>query len=273
MKTTFLPLLAFGYATLLSAVTNAQCVDENNVYPFTYNGNNYEVVLENKTWADAAACAVERGGYLIEINDSSEQAMLFANLPFINFNMTTAPDGGNGGYLWMGGNDLSTEGSWTWDGDNNGTGIPFWSGDVNGSPVGGMYTNWGNEPDDFGSGQDALGYAITNWPNGMQEQWNDLSASNSLYFIIEYTAAALEENPSSTESFITPNPANDVIRIPVAQTTSVQITNAQGAVLQTFKTPNDESLEIPVSDYETGVYFVRFTQEDGTMVQQRFLKL
>ena len=36
-------------------------------------------------------------------------------------------------------------------------------GALSGNPVGGLYNNWGNEPDDFGGGQDALGLSL----NGM----------------------------------------------------------------------------------------------------------
>lgn len=190
---------SFGFKLTLAMATfglfqnaNAQCADEANVTSYTYNGTTYEVIQENQTWADAAACAVERGGHLIEVNDSSEQASIFSNLPFINFMNTAAPDGGGGGYLWIGGNDSATEGEWMWDGDNDGNGTSFWLGDVNGSPVGGAYTNWGNEPDDFGTGQDGLGYAITNWPMGLQEQWNDVDVSNSLYYIVEYPTLSVD---------------------------------------------------------------------------------
>ena len=51
----------------------SQCVLEENVYSFTYLGKNYEVVTELKSWSEAAACAVERGGYLAEIDTQEEQ--------------------------------------------------------------------------------------------------------------------------------------------------------------------------------------------------------
>lgn len=184
MKITILfPLLAL---TLTTFQLKAQCANEVNITSFSYNGSNYEVVKENQTWINAAACAVERGGYLIEINDVNEQNMIFSNLPTITPSNTSAPDGGGAGYLWIGGNDMATEGTWIWDGNNDSNGTQFWSGDVNGSPVGGLYNNWGNEPDNYGSGQDALAYAITNWPMGVQQQWNDVDINNTLYYIIEY---------------------------------------------------------------------------------------
>jgi hypothetical protein len=187
-------------ALLFVGYSYSQCADEANITSFTYAGTDYEVVQENQTWIDAAACAVERGGQLIEINDINEQDAIFANLPAINFTNTTAQDGGGAGYLWIGGNDISTEGEWIWDGDNDGTGVQFWNGDANGTPVGGLYNNWGNEPDDFGAGQDALAYAITNWPLGLQEQWNDVDVNNTLYYIIEYPSLSVDPNDAQIKT-------------------------------------------------------------------------
>ena len=65
--------------TLLSAMLfvavlgHSQCADPGNIYTFEFNNATYEVVKEYKTWAEAAACAVERGGKLVEINSLAEQ--------------------------------------------------------------------------------------------------------------------------------------------------------------------------------------------------------
>jgi hypothetical protein len=164
------------------------CVSTSSIYSFTYNGKKYEIAKETKTWAQAAACAAERGGYLLEINDSAEQGAIFDELinnTSITNSNTISPDGGEASYVWLGGNDIKTEGSWIWDGNNDKDGDTFWVGDVSGSAVGGVYSNWGNEPDDFGSGQDALGLALTDWPRGKAGEWNDLTDNNELYFVIE----------------------------------------------------------------------------------------
>lgn len=154
----------------------------------TYNGKNYEIVKENRSWVASAAVAVERGGFLAEINDLDEQNAIFdelGNASIIASN-TVAPDGGNASYVWIGGNDITTEGNWFWDGNNDGTGNQFWMGTLSGSPVNSLYNNWGDEPDDFGSGQDGLGLALTDWPFGVAGQWNDVAQTNELYFIIEF---------------------------------------------------------------------------------------
>jgi hypothetical protein len=51
------------------------------------------------------------------------------------------------GAIWLGATDWTTEGSWEWP-----DGTAFWTGGANGSPVAGVYTNWGsNDP----TGKDA----------------------------------------------------------------------------------------------------------------------
>jgi len=170
-------------------ITMEPCASPDNIYAFTYDGKNYEVVREHRTWEEAAVCAVERGGYLAEINDELENAAIFDELinnASIDLSMTVAPDGGGASYVWIGGNDFATEGNWVWDGNNDGTATQFWMGDFTGAPVDGLYNNWGDEPDDFGDGQDGLGLALTDWPFGVAGQWNDISDANTIYYVIEY---------------------------------------------------------------------------------------
>ena len=185
----------------------AQCANTENIYSFNYAGHTYEVVKENKTWNDATACAVERGGYLTEINTEAEQNTIFneiSNNAGINNSETVATEGGGASYLWIGGNDLSSEGTWIWDGDNDGNGTQFWQGYLNGSVVSGLYNNWGHgtdgaqhEPDNYHNDtyniphQNALAISLTEWQLGSGNlgqvgQWNDLYENNTLYYIIEY---------------------------------------------------------------------------------------
>lgn len=169
---------------------DAQCANQNNIYTFVHNGKSYEVVRENKTWASAAACAVARGGMLAEINDQAEQTAIFnavSNNANITNSSTTAPDGGGGAYVWIGGNDLAIEGNWVWNGDNDNTSTQFWQGTASGNAVGGLYNNWGNEPDDY-LGQDALALSLNGWPLGVAGEWNDVDHNNTLYFVIEYAS-------------------------------------------------------------------------------------
>ena len=164
-----------------------KCVSEENIIPFQFAGRKYELVQELKNWRGASTCAVERGGYLVEINDATEQGNIynFVRNKIVDLSLIVAPDGGNGSYVWLGANDIKTEGNWIWDGDNDGMGTQFWEGKSNGDVIGGLYNNWGSEPDDA-LGQDALGLGMTDWLKGAAGEWNDIRATNKLYFVIEY---------------------------------------------------------------------------------------
>lgn len=173
------------------------CIDElDSVFSFTYNDKNYDIVKETDGWPGAAACALSKGGTLVEINDQAEQDQIFLQLGLAGITNanTVAPDGGGGAYVWIGGNDMTAEGTWVWDGDgNNLDEVQFWAGDMNGAPVNGLYNNWGNEPDDFGV-QDGLALSLDGWPQGIAGEWNDVAINNNLYYIIEYPEE--EEEPT-----------------------------------------------------------------------------
>ena len=196
----------------------SQCVLEENVYSFTYLGKNYEVVTELKSWSEAAACAVERGGYLTEIDTQEEQDTIYGAIIHgaeVPVDYTTVVDGGGIAYVWIGASDQYTEGAWLWDGDGDNSGINFWNGQGaaglnDGSSVDELYNNWGGsssgspkEPDDYGDGQDGAAIGLAKWPAGIDltlgnaSEWNDISSDNSLYFMIEFdcqeTSSSIDE--------------------------------------------------------------------------------
>jgi hypothetical protein len=194
--------LAIMLFILNSPLASAQCANPSNIYSFVYNGKSYEVVKENKTWVNAAACAVARGGALMEINNLLEQNAVFTEIDLnagITVSNTVAPDGGGGAYVWLGGNDLSVEGNWIWDGNNDNVGPQFWLGTSTGSVVGGLYNNWGNEPDDF-NGQDALALSLNGWPLGVTGEWNDVDHTNTLYYVIEYSSIICNTSSTLTDT-------------------------------------------------------------------------
>lgn len=170
-----------------SSVTYQVTVSSSGIVSFSFNGTDYELIQQNETWSDAVAIAVQRGGFLAEINDEAEQNAIFMaiNNASLVASETVAPDGGGASYIWLGGNDIQSEGNWVWNGNGDATTEPFWMGMQDGMPVDGSYTNWGNEPDNFGTGQDALGLAITDWPLGVAGQWNDIDETNTLFFLVE----------------------------------------------------------------------------------------
>ena len=274
MKNSYLNLFAI-ILTGVSLNVNSQCVsNEANVYPFVYNGENYEIVKENLSWGAAANCAVARGGFLAEIDSQEEQDSIFfhMNLAGINASNTIAPDGGNASYLWIGGNDLGVEGDWVWDGDNTGTSEQFWQGTSSGSPVGGLYNNWGNEPDNWNN-QDGLGFSFTDWPLGVAGQWNDVNDGNTLYYIIEYSNGGIGLNEINTEPtfIIYPNPSDETITISSNSFLfEIRIYNLSGLLVNEVQISSTEQI-IDISKLNKGVYIVEMINDADVRESKRII--
>ena len=256
---------------------NTQCVDFANVYSFKYDNRTYHIVKEKKTWANAAYCAVQQGGTLARINDSEEQAALFNELQNnagIVLANTVASNGGGASYVWIGGNDIASEGSWIW---NDGTNDQFWSGGINGTSVGGLYTNWGKEPDNAAN-QDGLSIALTQWPLnsgslGSAGQWNDLKVSDKLYYVIEYAAASSnnEAEYKSEEVTIYPNPVNDILLIDSKHIINeLNLINVQGQTIKSIKSSNITKIDF--SNIKRGVYFLIINFENGNSITKKIIK-
>lgn len=166
--------------------------DKGSEISFSHDGHQYLIIKEKKSWADAAAYAVERDGYLVEINSAAEQTAVYAAITKnVSASYTTVDDGGGVAYVWIGGTDQATEGSWLWNGENkSGTNLTkFWQGKNNGTGTG--YNNWGaGEPDDFNNSQDYAAIGLAAWPQGNGSlgsagQWNDINGNNKLFFVVE----------------------------------------------------------------------------------------
>ena len=177
-----------------------------NIHNFTYNDQRYEVVKLKKTWEEAAAYAVDRGGRLVHISSVEENDAIYdaiINGAGVPDDYIAVLDGGGAAYLWIGATDKNEEGKWLWDGDNDGNGVNFWNGQGkfgmgNGEARFGMYCNWGGmekkgsyyEPDNYLEKQHAAAMGISIWPQGNKtgypKEWNDLDMSDEIYFVIEY---------------------------------------------------------------------------------------
>lgn len=252
-----------------------QCASSSNIHTFMYDGTTYEVIKENKTWAEAAACAVERGGMLAEINDADEQNAIFSELTSnanIDNSKTNSPDG-RGSYVWIGGNDLNVEGNWIWDGNDDKVGTQFWMGTVTGSAVGGLYNNWGDEPDDSG-GQDALGLALSAWPLGQAGQWNDVDHTNTLYFVVEYSSATDIDVELGHAIKLYPNPAKDFLMIESENVAleEIMIFSPLGQQLTSVFAHNSSVIRIDLSDLSAGIYLIKMRSKDGKTITKKIVK-
>jgi len=201
-------LVCFLAISAFARLGYAQCASASSIYRFDYAGHTYKIVKEKVAWNDAASCAISLGGYLVEITSQAENDTLLARFAMAGVlpGYTVPSDGGGASYVWIGATDKWGEGVWIMDGNNDGQGTNFWNGqgiegDGQGEPVAGQFFNWGgksiggnstNEPDDFIAAQDGGAIALDFWKKGtvppylgIAGEWNDLNASNTLYYVIE----------------------------------------------------------------------------------------
>jgi hypothetical protein len=289
MKRNYILLLAivtFPFTNLF-----AQCAQTANIYAFTYNGHTYEVVKELKNWLDAKACADERGGYLVYINDDAEKNYIMGQLMMssaanIPANYHPVIDGGGASYVWTGGTDRITEGTWYWEGSELMS--PFYigqgtAGTGGGSAVNGAYVNWGNvngsEPDNFFyiHDQDALGVAMGSWPHGVAGQWNDIDMNNTLYFIIEKASGVgiIDHKKQGSQFKIYPNPASGFILLnglPEGnKTVEISIASIDGKIVMDpcLMSANDNKIDITA--FPTGTYIVTI-KSASSIFKAQFVK-
>ena len=195
-----------AWAQTHSSQLTSSSSSENKTYRLYKSAKTYQ---EAKDFAEAQAID-GYSGYLAVIDSSTENTRLknwLANsVSSSEYSSTSANDGGGSAYIWLGGDDRDSEGSWYWQ-HPTASGFPkkFWEGNYEGQGVSGVYTNWGttdntqNEPDDYDFAQDALAIALQTWPNpslgygfelGTGGQWNDVNEFNNLYFIVEFDTIA-----------------------------------------------------------------------------------
>ncbi|MEM7162646.1 MAG: T9SS type A sorting domain-containing protein [Bacteroidota bacterium] len=274
MKKSILTLVLF----LNTIALCAQCYDAANMYSFTYDGHSYRVIKENKSWTEAAECAVLDNGFLVEINDEAEQDALLSELTSnagIAESNTTNQFGTAA--VWIGGSDAQEEGTWIWDGDNDDIGPQFWLGGVNGNPVGGSYSNWGTippEPDNSGGNQHKLTLTIdSDHPNF--SKWNDLAdnANNTLYYVIEYATILSNQDIFLKEHIeVYPNPSSDFVIIETElDIRTIEVLNGLGQVVLSTMT-NKQLTELNISHLEKGLYFLKVRLESGESVSFRIVK-
>jgi hypothetical protein len=278
----------FAFA-IISFSTKAQtaCANAVNIYSFTFNGTSYEVVKEAKTWTAAAACAVQRGGSLVEVNNQAEQTAVYTGIVAAGVTSTYSPvgDGGGASYVWIGATDKFNEGSWIWDGNNDAMGSNFWNGQGlagagNGTVVLSSFVNWGGkstssiqEPDDFNSNQDGAAIAVSAWPYGIAGEWNDIALTNSIYYVIEYNnTLGIKANQQIVSLMISPNPAKDKVEITSSlEMKKIELRSIEGKIIKTI-VPTKKTETIDLAELTNGVYFVDVTTKDNSVNTKKIVK-
>ncbi|MFX0105897.1 MAG: lectin-like protein [Candidatus Hodarchaeota archaeon] len=118
-----------------------------------YNGHEYKLIKEDKSWSDAKIDCEAQGGHLATITSEGENDFI-KNLADSN-------------KVWLGLSDEESEGTWKW---------------ITGEAV--SYTNWyPGEPNDYGTGEDYVEMYIDG-------RWNDIGPpqfpSTTRYYVCEW---------------------------------------------------------------------------------------
>ena len=116
-----------------------------------YGGHTY-YLLDRSSWAASEAEGVALGGHLATIDSAAEDSFVHTT-----FGPTVEGDPNDAISLWIGLNDLGTEGTFEW---------------VSGDPV--TYTNWAaNQPQSGHEDEDVVGIAVSHYdvPSG---KWHDI---------------------------------------------------------------------------------------------------
>ncbi len=147
----------------------------------SYNGSDYMFVTSPRTWADARSYCQQQGYDLVTINDSGEEAFL------------ETEERTRGLYnWWIGLNDQSVEGQWSWAHSSS------------------TYTNWyPHQPDNhLGREHCALDRFRTSDGTIVSELWNDDTCDLATAFICE-RASALIYKPAPFYHNLVVNPNGD----------------------------------------------------------------
>ncbi|MCF8297997.1 MAG: T9SS type A sorting domain-containing protein [Saprospiraceae bacterium] len=288
-KLIFTIIALFG----ISYLAISQCASVSNIYSFTYNGKNYEVVKEQKTWSQSAACAVERGGHLVHIDSQAEQDSVYyaiINGAGVSSSYNPIADGGGASYIWIGATDKATEGTWLWDGDGDDSGTSFWTGQGQagsggGAAVNSAFVNWGgtnsgppNEPDNFTmspyapNGQDGGAMAISQWPYGIAGEWNDIDTANTNYFVIEieFSTSVNKINTIDNSFSIFPNPAIDMINLKATHEISEVLIYSVAGQIVLQKIANSCNLNLNL-DLSKGIYIVKSKFKNDTVSYKKLI--
>jgi len=99
--------------------------------------------------------------------------------------------------------------------------------------------------------------------------FNGVNADHTIHAVFEHVG--INENNLQNSVIIFPNPANDLLNVKLSQEfESVEITNMLGQLLYSNKV-TDSFLQIDISSYTSGVYFIRLKGENG-LATKKFIK-
>ncbi|MDA0715960.1 MAG: lectin-like protein [archaeon] len=142
-------------------------------------------LLSEGSWEDSATVAKSLGGFLVTIDNETEEQWIFDTFAFYG-NQTR--------HLWIGLHDSKVEGEFTWH-----DGTPF------------IYRNWGEGQPSQGGDEDYVHITGTNMGNIEPGTWNDLENDPQyfpVYGVVQIGLAADYSLQFSGEDYIESEPLN-----------------------------------------------------------------
>jgi hypothetical protein len=131
----------------------------------SFNGHNYLLCKNLLVQPDAAAACAANGMRLARVDDAAENQWLVNTLY-----SSVLPADQIANWIWLGGSDAVTEGSWLWP-----DGTLFYQN----GPVGVLYTNWGQaEPNNARGGENCLAVRVN-------YNWTDIQCTELHFFCCE----------------------------------------------------------------------------------------
>ena len=108
------------------------------------------MTVNSYSWFDAVQACQQNGAYLATITSTAQNRWLFEYYRGL---------GQTGGSIWLGGNDITKEGTFQWiDGSGNTSHFHYWAA---------------NQPDNSGGAENCL-----SWWAGYNGQWDDYPCGN-----------------------------------------------------------------------------------------------
>ena len=185
----------------------------------TTESGEYLLIKEAKTFADAITASKTYDGHLAQFETKKEATNVWTEINKLissltsSFDSTVASDGGGASYVWLGGTDgdtTSTQSSSTWN----------WKWSESSIEIAKTRTEWGTgyggtEPDNSRGTQHRLALGLEDWSRGnpgkygYAGEWNDVNASNELWFLVEKHKTAFNVTNTSVINKITSTISTD----------------------------------------------------------------
>ena len=204
----------------------------------SFNGHKYELYDIDVSWNQAYKICEDLGGHLVTVTSKEEN----------DFVMNLAKSASVNKYIWLGGADYGSEGSWYWV-----TAEPF------------SYSNWNtNEPNNTNEKE----HFLNMFGSGT---WNDMpvdAGANTMTFVCEYEEFQVDETKySPVKTVLKDNTFYEFYEDRVNWTTAKAICEQKGGHLITIdsKTENDIAVSLISDEFAAWIGYSD-TKKEGEWV-------